>query len=267
VTQQVSAKPQAFMLKLRLAAPDGTPFFRRHVRVKWEDQMHPPPQKPPFETDAHGAISVLLPAPGRTAPHGELHVLDRVEQTEVVRWCIPLQIASDPPPAALPGIEEAPEPPAEGGGAPDLEKHEQAMVDYRARVLVQIRERIVELEQAWRALADVVTALPQPPQRGASDGELWKAFEVFAYFAALVSNGYEAAWRLYNLADLPLDEEPTLPFLASTFEALLRALDRFGYRHALPTPLPRPVNVAEIPVYLQKIQEVHDQRGRLVPVP
>ncbi len=125
----------------------------------------------------------------------------------------------------------------------------------------------MEIEQAWKALAEVVTALPQPPQRGASDGELWKAFEVFAYFAALVSNGYEAAWRLYNLADLPLDEEPSLPFLASTFEALLRALDRFGYRHALPAPLARPVNVAEIPLYLQKIQEVHDQRGRLVPVP
>ena len=118
--QKTAAKPKAFMLKMRLVAPDGTPFKHRPYRIKWGDKVLPPEGKPPYETDGQGAISLLLDQGPTFGAVGELRMVtkDRGGQgPETVVWIIPLKIPDSPFIAPLPGVGEAPVKPDANAGA------------------------------------------------------------------------------------------------------------------------------------------------------
>ncbi len=86
---------------------------------------------------------------------------------------------------------------------------------------------------------------------------------ILAYTAMV--DAYQAAFRLWNLADLPLWVEPAIEMLSSDRELLLRAVQRFAFRHGL-AQLPEPPTPESFKPILQKIQEVHDVRGSVRPV-
>ena len=260
--QKTAAKPKAFMLKMRLVAPDGTPFAGRQYRVRWGSKIVPASPKPPLTTGDRGDVKVLLDAPLSGAPQGVLLLLEQVGSTEVVVWSIPLQITQDSAPVGMPGISVAPAPPAPSHIRVDnwdeRREYEENMRRYRETVVKTLRERMIEFWQAWDDIdTTVVSVLPLPPLQDASDDELWEAWQAFVAAYALVLNGYEAAWRLYNLGNLPIAREPTLPFLGSDFYALLRALTRFAYRTNLETPLPWPLDASSLKVYLEHIKVIH----------
>ena len=146
-----------------------------------------------------------------------------------------------------------------------MKAYDDELARHRAKVIAALRGRLVEFLQAWDDLDRVVSVLPLPPGASASDGELWEGWQAFVEAHALIVNGYEAAFRLYNLADLPLDQEPTLPFLGSDFYKLLRAMTRFAYRHKQETPLPWPLSAEVVKPYLDEIIKTHDAMGPLVP--
>jgi len=265
MTKQVAAKPQGFMLKMRLVAPDGTPFFQKWYRVKWGEKLIPPQSKPPMQTDSNGAVSVLLDAGRSAPPQGMLYVLERSTQNERVVWSIPLNIVEDPVPIALPKLDDFPVPPPQGASQERMEQHRQEVVDFIGRFVLPINEVPPVLEVPMRALRDIVATSPAGQEQHGTDDALWKAWEAFCVVFTLALHGYEAAWRLWNLGDLPLIEEPTFALLASDYEMLLRALDRFAYRHGLTSPLPRPATPDMVKACLDKIREVHDQRGIVSP--
>ena len=255
-----AAKPRSFMLKMRLVAPDGAPFADKSYRVMWGTKLYPPAPLPARKTDKDGALSMLLEG-GPTA--GELQVIDRdpVSGKETVVWSIPLQIADDPPAAALPAIEPMPAPPADGATDQQTEEYEKELVRYRARVLAPIREHMQEFLQEWDAVRNVVTTMPLPPSPTTTDDELWAAWVVLSQAYALVSAGYEAAWRLWNLADLPLDREPSFPLMGSDVEKLQRSVSRFARRRGPGSGVP----LIAVPGELDKLKEIHDKRGSLNP--
>ncbi|MFO0758616.1 MAG: hypothetical protein U0359_19135 [Byssovorax sp.] len=253
------------MLKMRLVSPAGTPFADRGYRVVWNGKTIPEPPAPPEKTGTEGDLSMLLDAPLSVAPQGSLHVVDDAGGKETVVWSIPLQVVVDPPPTGLPGIDVAPTPPPAGATQREIEQYDDEMVRHRAKVLVQLHERLFELWQVWDDIERVVSVLPLPPEPGASDDDLWQAWQAFVEAYALVVNGYEAAFRLYNLADLPLDQEPSLPFLGADFYKLLRAMTRFAYRHKQSVPLPWPLTGTDVKPYLDEIIKTHDNRGPVSP--
>ncbi|MEZ4301410.1 MAG: hypothetical protein R3B70_41130 [Polyangiaceae bacterium] len=262
----VPAKPQGFVLKMRLVAPDGTPFFGKKYRVKWGPKMIPEPPAPPRTTGSNGDILMLLDAPMATPPAGILHVIEMNGPQETVVWSIPLQVAADPAPTGLPGIDRAPAPPPLTAPPSEVQRYEDEVRSYRARVLAQLRERLYELWQAWDELDAVFSVLPPPPLASATDDEMWEAWQLFMELFSLVSKGYEAAWRLYNMADLPTPFEPALPFLASDVDLLRRAIDRFAYRHGQEAPIEWAALGARMDDLLDRIVATHDRRHDMHPV-
>lgn len=262
-----AAKPQGFVLKMRIVQPDGTPFFSRSFRVKWGEALFPPENKEPFQTDKDGAFSVLLPEPPPVAPQGEVRFVDRSDRNEIVRWVIPVQIADPAPlfpfPALLSGYVPPPshvEPSAQAEQADRRTKYEQD-------VIRQIRENLGELQRFWGEMNQIVAVLPDAPLTSDPDARLIEAWEaaVLAYTAMV--NGYEAAFRLWNMADLPLLLEPSIALLGADRDLLLRAIGRFAHRHALSSsPAPPTFATPELlqPVF-QKIKDVHDKRDGLRP--
>jgi hypothetical protein len=259
----VAAKPKSFMLKMRLTQPDGTPFAERSYRVKWGNKLIPAEALPPRKTDKDGALGMLLDAGPAGAPQGELLVVerDRVSAKETVVWKIPLRIVDDPPAAALPAIETMPVPPAEGSSDEVVTEYEKELARYEMRVLVPIREHMVEFLQQWDAVRNVVTTLPLPPSPTATDSELWAAWVLLCQAYALVQAGYEASWRLWNLAHLPVDKEPSFPIFGSDVPHLQRALSRFARIRGVTTGFP----MVAVPDELKNVQAVHDKRGPMRP--
>ncbi|MEZ4295388.1 MAG: hypothetical protein R3B70_10465 [Polyangiaceae bacterium] len=262
----VTAKPQGFLLKMRLMAPDGTPFSGKKYRVKWGAKMVPEPPAPPRTTGGNGDIVLLLEAPGPTPPAGVLHMIEATGPQETIVWSIPLQIAQDPAPTGMPGIDRAPAPPPPTAPPSEVKRYDDEVRSYRVRVIGQLRERLYEFWQAWSELRAVLGLLPPPPLQPANDDELWLAWQMFMKVFALATKGYEAAWRLYNMADLPTQFEPTMPFLASDLEMLRRAMDRFAYRHGQETPIDWSTIVERMDEHLERILRTHDQRHDMNPV-
>lgn len=259
--QKTAAKPKAFMLKMRLVAPDGTPFAGKYYRVKWGDKIHPPKALPPRQTDKDGALSELLHGGSSTVPQGELQVIEHGSNGEAVVWSIPIQIVDDPPAAALPAIEPFPLAPNAGASQDELIEYEKELTRYMMRVLAPLREKMQEFLQTWDAMRQVVTTLPLPPSPTASDGELWAAWVSLNMAYALVSAGYEAAWRLWNLANLPQDKEPSFPIFGSDVPPLQRALARFARMRGVSAAFP----MVAVPDELKNVQAVHDKRSLLRP--
>lgn len=259
----IAAKPKSFMLKMRLTAPDGAPFADKSYRVKWGNKLTPPPSLPPRQTDKDGALSILLDGGPVGAPQGELQIIDRdrAKGTENVVWRIPLQIADDPPAAALPAIEPMPAPPPAGASNEVQEEYEKELARYEMRILVPLREHMVEFLQQWEAVRNVVTTLPLPPSPTMTDSELWAAWVMLCQAYALVQAGYEASWRLWNLAHLPVDKEPSFPIFGSDVPPLQRALARFARMRSVSAAFP----MVAVPDELKNVQAVHDKRGPVRP--
>lgn len=263
----VTAKPQGFVLKMRLVAPDGAPFAGKKYRVKWGPKLIPEPPLPPRSTGPNGELAMLLDAPMSVAPQGTLLVIEQSGPAETVVWSIPLQLAIEPAPTGMPGIDRAPAPPPATAPQSEIQRHQDEVARHRIKVVAQLRERIYEFWQAWDELDATISVLPLPPLPSASDDELWEAWQHFVKIFDLVVKGYEAAWRLYNLADLPTGFEPTLPFLASDLEKLRRAMDRFAFRHKQDAPIPLPefwddmdAYLTAMDGYLDEIIKTHDHR-------
>ncbi len=258
MSDRVPAKPPGFLLKMRVLAPDGVPFRERPFRVKWGDTLYPLPPKVPFKTDGDGALSIHLGEAMLTCPQGELQFIDGSGETVI--WAIPLQIADEPEPLTLEGLENVGPVPAPPVGAPSpdvIQAYDEECIRRRARVLAHIREHIRAFEQLWEDPVIDATQLPPVPPRIASDDELWDAWNKIVETAALAHDDYEAAFRLWNLADLPLPEEPMLPFMGSDLERLRRAASRFAYRHGLASD-------ATWRQILDHLVAVHDKRGSIV---
>ncbi len=260
----VTAKPQGFVLKMRLVAPNGTPFAGKKYRLKWGPKLIPEPPLPPRTTGPNGDLTMLLDAPMSMPPQGTLLVIEQSGPMETVVWSIPLQLAQDPAPTGIPGIDRAPAPPPATAPQSEIQRHQDEVARYRIKVVAQLRERIYEFWQAWDDLSTVISVLPLPPLPG-SDDDLWNAWQQFMEVFDRVMKGYEAAWRLYNLADLPTDFEPTMPFLASDLEKVHRAIERFAFRHDLEAPIPWPLPAEDMDEYVNEIIKTHDRRQRLSP--
>ncbi len=264
-----AAKPQGFVLRMRLLSPSGRPFAKKQFRVKWAGKTYPLNQSDIWETDTNGSLSVLLEArPVGVPPGGEdaLQVLD----SERVVWSVPLQVGEDPPPVAMPelDIDEAPPtPPGEGASQQEELEYQTKLVHFENLVLARLAkdEKLVVFQQSWDQLRDVVSALPGRITKGTSPGQLMVNWELFCYYFALVIRGYEVAWRLWNLGDLPLMEAPTIQLLALDQEFLIRALDRFSFRFGLPVRSRDGVTPAMVEQCLKTAIDVHDRRGRVDP--
>lgn len=261
---QTAAKPQAFVLKMRVVQPDGTPFFSRLFRVKWGEALFPPENKDPLQTDRDGALSVLLPAPPPVAPQGEVRFVERIDRTEIVVWSIPVQVAEPAPLFPFPALIESYVPPlsaAGAGGQPDLAERRRRYMEDAVR---KIREDLGELYRFWGDHQDILGVLPPVPLATDPDGVLEQFLdEVILAYTAVV-DAYQAAFRLWNMADLPLWEEPTIEMLSSDGELVLRAVQRFAFRQGL-AQLPVPPTPESFKPILQRIQEVHDARGAIRP--
>lgn len=107
----VPAKPQGFIFKMRLVAPNGTPFGSMKYRLKWGSKLIPEPPLPPRTTGPNGEIAMLLDAAAAVPPQGVLLAIDQAGPNENIVWSIPLQLAQDPPPTGMPGIDRAPRSP------------------------------------------------------------------------------------------------------------------------------------------------------------
>jgi hypothetical protein len=129
------------------------------------------------------------------------------------------------------------------------------------RVLAPIREHLEEFYQQWDAVRNVVTTLPPRPSPTASDPELWAAWVALVQAYALVQAGYEASWRLWNLAHLPVDKEPSFPIFGSDVPPLQRALARFARIRGVSGVF----IMSAVPDELKNVQEVHDKRGPMRP--
>jgi hypothetical protein len=263
MNQGASAKPPGFLLKMRLVTPRGVPLARKRFRVEWGDKVYPLRGNEKWETDDHGALSVLLDEPRPLPPQGRLLMMD----DDRVVWSIALQICEDPPPVALPEIDAGslPATPADMTVREEVLEYYSALAKVESRVAVQLEEKILELRKAWEQMAAIGAVLPGMDWEQHTAGDIVAAWRALAAAFALIIRGYEAAWRLWNLAALPLNEPPTVKLLASDTEALLRALDRFAYLHGLAAPLPRPVTPEAVGATVAKIQETHDKRGRVDP--
>lgn len=251
---QVPAKPAGFLLKMRVVAPDGVPFRNRPFRVKWGNTL-----SAPGKTDADGAISIHLDAGTLSAPQGEVQFMSGSD--EMVVWSIPLQIADEPEPITLEGLEDigpAPAPPSANAGPDEIQAYDQECVRHRDRIVMHIREHIEEFEQIWDEPRIDASILPPPPPRMVSNDELLDAWNKLLESGAIVHDEYEAAFRLWNLADLPLPNEPSLPFMTSDREMLERAMARFAYRHGLTADEP-------MTGILEKLKAVHDKQGSVAP--
>jgi hypothetical protein len=255
---KVAAKPKGFLLKMRLVAPDGTPFGSRRYRIAWGNKLYPPASAPHAITDRAGSISMLLDGSIET---GELMLFEIVNGADRVVWSIPLQIAVDPPLAALPAIAPMPPPPPTTASPQQIVDYQKELARYRSTVLVELRERLQEMLQEWNQVQTVVTTLPLPPSPTSTDSELWAAWVLLSAGYALLSAGYEASWRLWNMALLPLEKEPEFPFFGSDVPKLERALGRFGRKRG-DTSLG---NLTGVPDALAEIINVHDKRGSLAP--
>ncbi|MBK8259606.1 MAG: hypothetical protein IPK82_43990 [Polyangiaceae bacterium] len=264
----VSAKPAGFVLKMRLVASDGTPFFRKWFRVKWGEKLIPPPSQPPLQTGRHGELSVLLEAPMARTPQGYLRVVDRDGPTETVRWTIPIQVAEEVV-SGFPVTERAPTPPPEPTPSQDsVEDYEKRLIKHKVKIVQSLRERMTEFWGEWDDVRPYGGPnFPLKPQIGASDDEMWEAWRNFLQAFALKLHGYESAWRLWNMADLPLDDVPQVEFLIAQLEQLVRAMERFAMRQGLPSPFSIPVEATVVETVLNQLKTVHDQRGKVVPVP
>lgn len=197
--------PAAFSLKLRLVTPWGLPLASKPFRLRWADSLFPSPPAAPWQTDAQGALEVLLPAPAPapgTSFAGAILFVDPTVDPEPVLWTIPLQVAEHASPnghAADHASSPAPDHASPNSHAP-----------------------------------------PDAPR----------------------PDPYEAAFRLWNLADLPLAAPPTRASLWHDPTPLLRAIARFSYRHALPLHPDAPTGpLAALPT----LESVHDHRAPLFP--
>lgn len=267
MNKQAVAKAPGFVLKMRLVAPNGMPFKFRLFRVEWGGKLHPPAAMPPLQTDGQGALSILLDKIPVTAPSGELRVVSREGGKETILWSIQLLVPDDTPLSTMPAIEPAPQEPDPTSASPDeIVDYTDQMDRYRARVVNEVKEHRIDFFREWDEVAPMVTFLRNKPSLTELDRDIYEAWRQLMLAYAFVLNGYEASWRLWNLADLPLDDEPTLPFLAADFQKLLRALDCFGLRFDLPPLVLRDDGPPEaLPAYLEKLKQVHDKRGPLVP--
>lgn len=262
--QNTAAKPPGFLLKMRLIQPDGMPFFRRDFRVRWMATLYPPLSRPPFQTDSHGSLSVLLPEPTLASPVGHIEFVDRYENLEIVRWALPIRLADAAPLSPIPAIAEAPILPPPTASPSEQADYRQRHRTYISEAVKIIRENLGEIYRFWNEVDEIVALLPDAPLSTTSDDELWAAWENLTAVHAVLVAGYEAAYRLWNLGDLPILQEPELMFLASDYEMLLRALDRFAFRHEL-APLPSTPTPEAMRPILDKLMEAHDQRGLLQP--
>lgn len=255
-------KPMGFVLKMRLVAPDGTPFSSRFYRVNWCGKTYPPANLPPHQTDAEGSLQELLDSSQTPLVQlGELQVIEMNGPTEQVMWSIPLQIVEDPPSSVLPGTEDFPPPPGVGATEDDITEYTKTLAGHFIRVVPQLRNRLPEFYRAWDQLKLNVISLPLPPEPTANDWELAQAWAMLNGAHILVSDGFEVAWRLWNLADLPLAREPSFPLFGSDVEMLLRSLNRFARRRG-----PGPVLILmTMPDEVEKVKKTHDRRGPLVP--
>jgi hypothetical protein len=255
---KVVAKPKSFLLKMRLVGPDGMPFVDRRFRIIWGRKAYPPQNLPPDVTDQDGAISVLLDGVAET---GEVVFYESVNGVERAVWSVPLQVAADPPIAALPAIAPMPPPPPSSASPQQVADYEKQLVRYRALVLVELRERLHEMLVEWNQVRDVVTTLPLPPAPSASDHELWAAWVLLSTAQAVLCAGFECSWRLWNLGLLPKDKEPSFPFFGSDVPGLLRAVGRFTRKRG-DTGMPI---FDGMPDALPEIVKVHDKRGAVAP--
>jgi hypothetical protein len=255
------AKPKGFILKMRLVAPDGTPFANRWYRVQWGNAVFPPPEQPAHQTDKDGALVMLLPAGSKTKPQGSLFVLDHDGTIEKTAWRIPLHIVDDPLAAALPELGQVPAPPTAGASADAWENYKNEVIKFRDTLLVPYREKLYLFEQEWEALREIVTWLPRPPKPNAPEEELIQAWSMFRAAHALASAAYETAWRLWNLAHLPLYAEPSYPLRGSDVPFLLRALARFARKRGERAQYHFDAAEKE----LDNLKRAHDLRGPLNP--
>jgi len=266
---ETPARPPAFVLKLRLVSPTGKPFAKKRYRVKWGEKWFPQSPNEIVQTDENGALSVVLEGdtPRPMPSVGAVHVMDG----DMVVWSIPLQICAPPPPVAMPELgidEQPPEPPGETATQDEIRQYEMEAEKYRVLVLDKLTkdEKIVAFEQAWDGLRQVVSGLPGKIHKGISGAQLIFDWELFCLYFALVIHGYEAAWRLWNMNDLPLPEVPTFELLASDRDHLIRALERFARRHGLPPPpIMRQPSADMVEQCLKQVIEVHDRRGKVDP--
>lgn len=257
------AQPPRFHLKMRLCTPNGEVFASRWFRVEWGGKLHPPPSSEPWRTDSHGALEVLLDDAPRASPQGHLHVIDRGEQGDRVVWNIPLYVADAPPPLSLPWDPALATPPHPGASRAEWAAYDAAVLHCDERTLGLLRERWSLFTQAWDEVSRRGATLSTRPERRLPDQELWRKWVELCSAMALAVREYEAAFRLWNLADLTLVRPPSWRSLAACKEALYRAVDRFACRHELPAPLVRPLAEALMPHYLDKIKQAHDDRGPL----
>jgi hypothetical protein len=212
-------------------------------------------------TDDEGHVQELLDM-SKGVREGELQMTDlSADGKETVVWTIPIQAVEEPPAAALPGIEPFPLPPPASAPPSAMVDYEQQLGQYRARVLAPLKERLIELIQVWDQTQTSITTMPLPGPRTASDPELWGAWVVLCNAYAMIVGGYEAAWRLWNLADLPLDTEPKFPILSSDVPDILDALARFRRRRGILDPVP----LSGVLDALDGVKEVHDGSGLLIP--
>lgn len=188
----VELEPQAFSLKMRFLTPWGAPFADRWLRVRWGDELYPPPPHDPLRTDAHGAISVHLPAPAAPRAAAVLFV-ERAPGHEAVVWTIPIEVAPEPAPVSRPWGEawSAPRDP----GAP---REDQTAYDVAFRL--------------WN-LGDLPLASPPTPRLPGDEGQIQRAVQRFACRQGL---------------PVPLSVPAGLSVPPGFMEALERVHDRSG---------------------------------------
>ena len=260
-----AVKPMGFVLKMRLVAPDGTPFSSRFYRVNWCGKTYPPANLPPHQTDTEGSLQELLDASQSPLVQlGELQMLEMRGSLEQVMWSIPLQIVDDPPISVLPGIEGPPMPTIAGTSATEEEisAYILRLAEYLVHVVPALRQRLPEFSRAWGQIKGQVTTLGEMPQLG--DSDVWDVAIELAWLRLCdaqlrVTAGFEAAWRLWNLADLPLAKEPSFPLFGADVEMLLRALSRFARRRGA-GPVVMMMTILD---ELEKVKKAHDDRGPL----
>lgn len=157
-------EPQAFSLKIRFLTPWGAPFADRWLRVRWGDELHPPPHREPFRTDAHGALAVRLPAAHAGRP-AEVLFVERAPGHEAVVWTIPIEVAPELAPTSRPWGESW-SPPRDPGAPRD----DQTAYDVAFRL--------------WN-LGDLPLDRPPAavpgPRAAADDAVLQRAIQRFAY--------------------------------------------------------------------------------------